>query len=398
MRLAASATWRTWASVVTLGALLTGCAAIEPMPGPFYQGKTAPGAQPGDVLRLEGMAGAPSGATAQRMLYVSTGLDGAPIAVSAVVIVPSGAAPQGRNIVAWAHPTTGVEALCAPSLRVEVFDRIPGLQAILAQGHIVVATDYPGLGTPGPHPYLVGVSEARAVLDSIRAVRRIPAAQANPRFAVWGHSQGGHAALFTGQLAKTYAPDLVLVGVAAAAPATDLGTLLRDDMGTTVGKMLTAYSLWSWSRVYATPLDGAVMPDAMPAVSNVAAICLESRAEILQATFDARPLASGFLQGKPFDNPPWRDVLAQNEPGKAAAGAPVFIAQGTIDQIVPPDVTAAFIGGLCRRGEKVRVLDMAGIGHLTSGFDSATAAVQWMTARFDGEPVPDDCAQRTGTR
>jgi len=37
----------------------------------------------------------------------------------------------------------------------------------------VVFTDYPGLGTPGPHPYLVGESEGRAVLDSIRATRQL---------------------------------------------------------------------------------------------------------------------------------------------------------------------------------------------------------------------------------
>ena len=33
--------------------------------------------------------------------------------------------------------------------------------------------------------------------------------------------------MFTGMIAKTYAPELQLVGVAAAAPATDLATLVR---------------------------------------------------------------------------------------------------------------------------------------------------------------------------
>jgi hypothetical protein len=50
-----------------------------------------------------------------------------------------------------------------------------GLADILAKGYVVVATDYPGLGTPGIHPYLIGISEARAVLDSVRA-RAQPAA------------------------------------------------------------------------------------------------------------------------------------------------------------------------------------------------------------------------------
>ena len=90
---------------------------------------------------------------------------------------------------------------------------------MLAHGYVVVATDYEGLGVPGVHPYLVGVSEAHAVLDSVRAARELPATQATSRFAVWGHSQGGHAALWTGQLQPSYAPDVTLAGVAALAPA-----------------------------------------------------------------------------------------------------------------------------------------------------------------------------------
>ena len=377
--------------------LVAGCATT--LPGPFYRGQVAPGAKPGDVLGLEAMAGAPAGAAAQRMLYVSTGLDGAPIAVSAVIIVPVGAAPPGgRNVVAWAHPTTGVVSPCAPSLRKELFDRIPGLAAILAQGQVVVATDYPGLGTPGPHPYLIGVSEARAVLDSVRAVQRVADVKATSRFAVWGHSQGGHAALFAGEIARQYAPELTVVGVAAAAPATDLGTLLRDDLDTAIGKMLTSYALLSWLRVYNATLVGTVQPQAMNAVGEIADICLESRAELMQASIEARPLANGFLQGKPFGNEPWKSLLTQNVPGQAAAGAPVFISQGSVDTIVRPDVTAAFVDGLCRRGEKVRIVDLTGVDHFTIGMVSAAAAVQWMTARFEGAVPPDDCAQRATKR
>ena len=80
----------------------------------------------------------------------------------------------------------------------------------------------------------------------------------------------------------------------------------------------------------------------------------------------------------------------------SAPDAPLFIAQGSVDAIVRPDVTAAFILGLCRRGEEVRIVDLPGVGHRTVGMDRAAAAVQWMQARFDGAAVPDDCAQRTG--
>jgi hypothetical protein len=131
---------------------------------------------PGSVIRQEPMFFAPVGATAYRVLYRSTGLRGEPIAVSGMVIIPPGPFPEGgRPIVAWAHPTTGIVPRCAPSLAVLHFQQIQGLRRMLERGYIITATDYPGLGTVGPHPYLVGISEGRAVLDSIRAAREVTA-------------------------------------------------------------------------------------------------------------------------------------------------------------------------------------------------------------------------------
>lgn len=147
---------------------------------------------PGSLVRQEPMDGAPLGASAFRVLYRSTGLKGEPILVSGVVIVPQGPPPpDGRPIVAWAHPTSGIVPRCAPSLAIFLFQQIQGLRSMVARGYIVAATDYPGLGTPGPHPYLVGESEGRAVLDIVRVARDVPGAGGAKDFALWGHSQGG---------------------------------------------------------------------------------------------------------------------------------------------------------------------------------------------------------------
>src|SRR5580693_8308301 len=148
--------------------------------------------QPGTLVRQEIIEGAPLGATAYRVLYRSTGMNGEPIFVSGVVIVPQGdPPPEGRPIVAWAHPTSGVTPACAPSLAIFLFQQIQGLRSFLERGYIVAATDYPGLGTPGPHPYLVGESEARSVIDVVRAAAALPGSGAGKSFTVWGHSQGG---------------------------------------------------------------------------------------------------------------------------------------------------------------------------------------------------------------
>ena len=212
--------------------------------------------KPGTLVRAQAMEGAPLNAAAYRVLYRSTSFDGKPILVSGVVIVPQGAPPPGgRPIVAWAHPTSGIVPRCAPSLALFFFQQVQGLRTMVRDGYVVAATDYPGLGTPRPHPYLVGLSEARAVIDSVRVARSLPGAGGGNRFIVWGHSQGGHAALFTGLIAKTYAPELTLFGVAAAAPASELGALMDDDLSTPAGKNITAMTLWSWQRVYGAPMD-----------------------------------------------------------------------------------------------------------------------------------------------
>jgi hypothetical protein len=72
---------------------------------------------PGTLIRQEQMSGAPLAATAYRVLYRSKGLNDQPTATSGVVIIPAGTVPpEGRPIIAWAHPTTGIVPHCAPSL------------------------------------------------------------------------------------------------------------------------------------------------------------------------------------------------------------------------------------------------------------------------------------------
>lgn len=350
--------------------------------------------RPGTLIRTEILNGTPEGATAYRMVYRSVGLDGKPSAVSGVAIVPAGPAPSGgRPIVAWAHPTTGVEPQCAPSRDGTIFQTIQGLRAMLAKGYIVAATDYPGLGTPGPHPYLVGASAARSVLDSVRAARSLPNAQAGRRFAVWGHSQGGHAALFTGILAKSLAPELELAGVAAAAPATELATLLADDIDTDGGRNLTAMTLWSWSRVYNAPLSRIVQPEAMPIVDRLAADCIESLTDILRRLGPTKALERRFLVDDDFGaRQPWRSLLARNTPGLLPRNVPVFIAQGTSDTLVRPQVTRDYASKLCRAGSAVQFDALQGVGHLPAAQDSADAAIAWMDERFQGKRAPSDCA------
>jgi acetyl esterase/lipase len=362
--------------------------------GAFYQATEQETAGPaGTLIRQEPMPFL--GGKAFRILYRSTGMHDEPIAVSGVVVVPLGPPPpSGRPIVAWAHPTTGIAPRCAPSLARFVFQQMQGLRDMLDRGYIVAATDYPGLGTPGTHPYLVGVSEARAVLDSVRAARTIPDAGASEQFAVWGHSQGGQAALFTGAIAKSYAPELKLMGVAAAAPASELITLIDEDLGSIGGKNIAAMTLWSWARVYGAPIQDVVVPAAMPTIDLLAQECIESIFDLEQRRITGRPLEQNFLSvGSPTDVEPWRSLLARNSAGTLPPEIPVFLAQGTADAIIRPQVTKDYMKRLCSAGSKVQFLELPGVGHGFAAHDSASAAVDWIGSRFNADPSPNDCGR-----
>ena len=331
----------------------------------------------GSLVQQEALPGAPDGAAAYRILYRSTGLNNEPIMVSEAIIIPQGTPPPaGRPIVAWAHPISGVEPQCAPSLARSFFQQVQGLREMVEHGYVVAATDYPGLGTPETHPYLVGISEGRAVLDSVRAARQMPEAGAGGRFVVWGHSQGGQAALFTGLIAKDYAPELTLRGVAAAAPATDLVTLVNDDFNSVGGKNLTAMTLWSWARVFNAPINRVVAPDAVPVIDRLAGECIESIYDILVRRRTERPLEQCFLLVQNLTGiEPWRTLLASNTPSALPPGIPVFLAQGESDQLVRPEVTRAYMRRLCQAGSRVRMVLLPGVGDGFAARDSASAAV-----------------------
>lgn len=349
-------------------------------------------ARPGTVFRiwpLEG--GVKAGYKGYRVLYRSTGLQDEPIAVSAAIIFPAAGATSPRPVIAWAHPTSGVVTRCAPTLMPDLAGTIPGIDQFTDAGYVIVATDYPGLGAPGAHPYLIGKSAAHAVLDSVRAARTLNDVHAGKRFVVWGHSQGGHAALFTGAEARSYAPDIELLGVAAAAPATNLIELFDADRETSSGRSLTAMALYSWSRVFGFPLSNFVVPHAERSFGRLASDCILDLADFMKEDSDEHALARNFLSSDPTKDARIRDIMQKNSTGMLPHGMPVFIAQGTSDELVRPKITRAYAKELCGGGAKVKLHMMSGTPHLTAGMNAAYAASQWMSLLFKGATPPSDC-------
>jgi pimeloyl-ACP methyl ester carboxylesterase len=163
------------------------------------------------------------------VLYTSRTPQNRNVAVSGSVAVPRGKPPKGGwPVITWAHGTTGVADVCAPTRDFQGTPNQTGetyingdLSAWLAAGYAVLRTDYQGLGTPGKHAYLVGKAEGRGVLDIVEAARELDP-RIGKRYLIAGHSQGGHAALFAAGEAKKYLPRLRLRGTVAFAPASHI--------------------------------------------------------------------------------------------------------------------------------------------------------------------------------
>jgi pimeloyl-ACP methyl ester carboxylesterase len=312
-----------------------------------------------------------------------------------MVVAPRDRRPGTRPVLAWAHGTSGVVERCAPSLSDKFFTWTPGLNEAIRRGYTVVAPDYPGLGSAMPHPYLGGVATARSVLDAVRSARGIPGASASARFAVWGESQGGHAALWTGQLARVYAADLELVGVAAAAPPTDLVENLRAGGDPSIRAFLTAFVAYSWSQHFGAPLSTLGNRATQGVITRLARNnCpepgMKPRLGTMLGTLSLRNALKnvdlGLIQ-------PWARIARENSPAAKPHGIPLLIAQNPNDAIVAPEVTRRFARRMCGNGARLRYLAIAGKGHQTSGADSADATLDWIDARFAGTAAPSDCSK-----
>ena len=364
-------------------------------PGAFYDAPSPlPSDPPGTVIRSEPLDGAPEGAVAWKILYLSTRYTGEPTVVSATLVVPeTPPAAGGRPVVAFAHGTVGVAPNCAPSLRSFWADDIDGLGTFLGAGYAVVATDYEGMGASGTHPYLVKRSAAMNVLDSVRAAHNFSEADAGTDYVVWGYSQGGHASLFTGELSASYAPELTLVGVAAGAPPTDLRTLFERDLGTTFGNVLGAYAFVSWSKVYDNAeLDQVVRGAARPVVKNTAKLCIREEHEAAAILPGSIFMKTTFLSNHPADTEPWKSLFAENSLARMEIPAPIIIVQGAEDGLVHPDVTAAFAEGLCAQGHVVEYRSYPDVHHITAVPVVTPDVVAWIIDRFAGGAAPNTCS------
>ena len=348
---------------------------------------------PGSLIRVLGLT-APSGIRAWAVLYRSTGKDGVTVPVSGLLLAPGREAQDsssppggaGHPVIAWAHGTTGLADRCAPSHEGAVGPGFEPLLGLVRSGFVVTATDYEGLGTAGVHPYLVGSSEGRSILDSIRAAQAMADAGAGERAAILGISQGGHAALWAGELVDAYAPELLVAGVVAASPPMDLRAvqrevLDRDEVGEAawLESLMVAASL---RRVYDAPFDGLLTDEGMSIVRRLEDEC----------PWEIGPPTRDPFRIDPRELPEWQALLEANSVGHRPARPPILVLAATEDVLVPRATIPVGIDRLCAAGSSVELRWVDGPhGATLADPVGAALAMSWTIDRLEGRPSVDGC-------
>jgi pimeloyl-ACP methyl ester carboxylesterase len=366
-------------------------------PEPFYDPPATVPSEPGRLIRAELLTNReiPAGTRVWRILYTTTLDDTTAAVASATVLAPVGSSSHARPVISWAHGSLGIVPKCAPSLRPNPIDDVPGLDQVVSHGWVIVAPDYTGLGTVAPNPYLIGQGEARSALDAVRAAHQMRELSLDPRTVVWGHSQGGHAALWEGIIAPTYAPDANVIGVVADSPPTDMGALLTIHRGDPVEASVGSFVATTYSQFYSDVVfNQIVRQNAQDAARQMAGLCFND--DGMKA---AEPLLRQLIGSQLLANPDSDGLgnrLRENDPNGAIA-VPLLIVQGMADEMVSPEITGRFVQQQCLAGLSIEYITFTGLDHGTMDAPRSPVGpeiVRWTQARLENRPQKAGCNRR----
>jgi pimeloyl-ACP methyl ester carboxylesterase len=345
------------------------------------------------VIRHKAIGGDPAVAGAARtqlVIYRTTDAAGNAVPASGVVSIPKGRTPKGGwPVITWAHGTSGIADVCAPSLDSATAPAhaynayiYPLITRWLKAGYAVVRTDYQGLGTAGDHQYLIGASEGHSVLDMVRAARAALPGTLSTNMVISGHSQGGHAALFAAAEAPRYTPELHLKGTVAYAPASHLDeqiplttSLTQPNPGLTALVATIGAGAEAGYPSARASIDAVLTPAGAGLLADATRQCLGQVA----ATATAQGLTPASLFRPGVDFAQLTRLLAAQDPTDLTIRTPVAIEQGTADTTVLPLFTDDLARKLAARGTKLTYNKVTGVDHagITAGA-GATAGIKYI--------------------
>jgi pimeloyl-ACP methyl ester carboxylesterase len=331
---------------------------------------------------------------AWRVLYHSGTVTGDDVVVSALVLVPPGRQPRGGwPVVAWAHGTTGVTSQCAPSLSADLGhdpSAVAELRGLVRHGFAVVASDYPGLGTPGVHPYLIGQANANATIDAVTSAHKVAPSALSRRWVVVGHSQGGQTALFVAQDASRRAPRWDYRGAVALAPASHLDALvaLAEVTHDPTDQAYLIYAIDGLGTVDPSiQVNQLLTADAQTVTHDLIDGCIDQITEDL-----TNRQVSQVLAADPAAIDRLRSELGRyDNPDQQPADGPVLVTQGTTDTDVPVGATDGLVTQLCGLGDHIQYRRYDGLDHEAVVSGSLPDVTNWINDRIEARDTPNTC-------
>jgi pimeloyl-ACP methyl ester carboxylesterase len=347
--------------------------------------------KPGTLISATPFSAGIRTADAYKVRYWSQAVNGNPIEVTGLAFIPKVALPAGGwPVLSFAHGTVGLADRCAPSAANKLGSIESALAGVLTGlGLAVVQTDYEGLGTDGRHPYLNGESEGRGVLDIVRAAQQIKPSALSKRTIIWGHSQGGHAALFAGEIAPKWAPELQLLGVIAGAPPSQLTNIADSIENSPFRGYLFMVAAGLNAADPTLPLDKALTKKGLDTLGVVDTGC---NAQVFKA-FSAGPLDDYVIRSA-LNESPWREALLANEPGNRKITAPVLIIHGDKDEQIPIQTSATLRSKMCKLGISVDRKVYRGADHGGAALVSLFDVSGWIAQRLAGTKPTTSCPKK----
>jgi pimeloyl-ACP methyl ester carboxylesterase len=360
----------------------------------FYESPSLGTTKPGDLLRKVPFSGyvLPSGATAVRILYHSLDATGIDVATSGVVLIPAGKPPAGGwPVIAWAHGTSGVARMCAPSLMKDVDYGEEGLMPMVRAGFAVVATDYHGLGTVGPHQYVNKIAQGHDVIYSIPAARAAVPDLASKWVAI-GHSQGGLATWSVAEMqAKLHDPNYL--GAISVAGAADLKFILSQmgDADSSAAYYLTYMAYAIHAR---TPQFGPADMLIGTALERYHAATTKGCWNYAYASFLNAPAGKNLKAG--WDqSPAVQQFFQDNTLGDAPISGPLLVIGGEADETVPIASLRGTVLKACRNGLALTFRSYPGLDHDPTMDKSTPDQLAWVRERMAGKPALNSCPSLT---
>lgn len=366
----------------------------------------ASSAPPGSLLKVQEDANTssytlPPNTALSRILFQSETLNGTAVPASAYVLWPWMARDfsttkgnvSGIPTVGWAHGTSGIFGACGPSHIRLLWYQFAAPFELALQGYAVVGVDYAGLGAdrdqngqPINFTYVAGPAHANDMFYAVQAAQTaFP--ELSKEFVMVGHSEGGGAAWACAER-QAQRPVKGHLGTVAGSPVTDwIGLVDAAPEGLGALSFQIAQGIKT------------VFPEFE--LSDFLTQAGQNRFELLRELQGCQAVIGNvWSTDSNVDN--WQHStyaeLYKNlvSSGGKEIGGPLLVIQGTADSTVPENLTSIAVNATCSvcPQSQLQYATFEGATHVPVMFASQQVWLDWIAARFAGEPVAAGCSAK----